>query len=270
MYLEPFTDVQLMEICKVLGDTYSGLTGREIGSLLESLGIDDPSPTMTKRDRLFHALRARQQRDKSGNIVARFIMEAMAPIRYVPDKEDVFRERQERLNSVLSFVGLALRNDGKLVRISQTRTISEAQQRAQNLRRKLINRGAHADVLRYCNEELLKDNYFHAVFEATKSVAQKIRDKTGLSDDGAELVNKAFCGSTPLLALNKLQSKTERSEQKGFANLLKGLFGTFRNTTAHAPKITWPINEQDALDILTFISYVHRRLDNCVRTPYHR
>jgi uncharacterized protein (TIGR02391 family) len=44
------------------------------------------------------------------------------------------------------------------------------------------------DVLRYCKEELVVDNYFHAVFEATKSVAEKVRSKTGLTTDGA-----AFC-----------------------------------------------------------------------------
>jgi len=47
-------------------------------------------------------------------------------------------------------------------------------------------------------------------------------------------------------------------------NLLKGVFGTFRNTTAHAPKITWEINEQDALDILSMISLIHRKLDKAV------
>ena len=35
---------------------------------------------------------------------------------------------------------------------------------------------------------------------------------------------------------------------------------------AHAPKIHWPINEQDALDILTLASLLHRRLDSAVRT----
>jgi uncharacterized protein (TIGR02391 family) len=54
-------------------------------------------------------------------------------------------------------------------------------------------------------------------------------------------------------------------EQRGFMNLLKGLFGTFRNTAAHAPKITWKIDEQDALDILSLISLVHRRLDSATR-----
>jgi uncharacterized protein (TIGR02391 family) len=80
------------------------------------------------------------------------------------------------------------------------------------------------------------------------------------------LVDEAFGGELPLLALNTLQTETERSEHTGFMNLLKGLFGTFRNTLAHAPKIKWNINEQDAIDMLTFGSFVHRKLDSCVRT----
>ena len=122
-------------------------------------------------------------------------------------------------------------------------------------------------MLRFCREELLQDNYFHAVFEATKSIADKIRGKAGLVIDGAELVDKAFSVGNPLLAINSLQTETEQSEQKGFANLLKGVFGTFRNVTAHAPKIKWPIDEQDALDLLTMVSYVHRRIDRAIKVP---
>ena len=48
-------------------------------------------------------------------------------------------------------------------------------------------------------------------------------------------------------------------------NLLIGLFGMFRNTTAHIPKIKWEINKQDALDILSLASLVHRKLDNTKR-----
>lgn len=59
-------------------------------------------------------------------------------------------------------------------------------------------------------------------------------------------------------------TESQESEQKSFMNLLKGVFGTFRNTTAHAPKITWTINEQDALDILSMISLIHRKLDNAI------
>lgn len=45
------------------------------------------------------------------------------------------------------------------------------------------------------------------------------------------------------------------------------MFGTFRNVTGHAPKITWPISEQDALDLLTLVSYLHRRLDDAAQVP---
>jgi len=107
------------------------------------------------------------------------------------------------------------------------------------------------------------------VFEATKSVADKIRKKSGLTTDGARLVDEAFgfrAGSHPVLAFNTLQTETEMSEHRGLVNLLKGLFGTFRNTTAHAPKIKWIIKEQDAFDMLTLTSLLHRRLDEAVRT----
>ena len=69
-----------------------------------------------------------------------------------------------------------------------------------------------------------------------------------------------------MLAINSLRTETEKSEQKGFANLLKGMFGTFRNVTGHAPRISWPIDEQDALDLLSIVSYLHRRLDSAART----
>jgi uncharacterized protein (TIGR02391 family) len=69
----------------------------------------------------------------------------------------------------------------------------------------------------------------------------------------------------PILSINSLRTETEISEQKGFSNLLVGLFGAIRNPTAHAPKITWPMSELDALDILSLVSFVHRKLDGVVK-----
>jgi uncharacterized protein (TIGR02391 family) len=132
-----------------------------------------------------------------------------------------------------------------------------------------MNRNVHSDMLRFRREELLQDNFFHAVFEAAQSVADKIREKSGLTTDGARLVDEAFgfkAGSHPVLALNTLQTETEKSEHRGLTNLLKGVFGTLRNTTAHAPKIKRIITEQDAFDMLTLTSLLHRRLDETVRT----
>ena len=84
--------------------------------------------------------------------------------------------------------------------------------------------------------------------------------------DGSDLVDAALGGSAPLLAINSLQTETERSEQRGFTNLIKGVFGTFRNVTAHTPRVCWAVKELDALDLLSTLSYIHRRLDTAVRT----
>ncbi len=45
------------------------------------------------------------------------------------------------------------------------------------------------------------------------------------------------------------------------------LFQAFRNPTGHAPKITWVMSEQDALDLLSLVSYLHRRLDAAAIVP---
>ena len=252
-------------IAKVLGDTGRGLTGSDIGRLLVESDIPDPWPAATKWKRLHEALKQKQQRDRCANNVCMFIQNAMSPARHHSNQEWYSATRYE-LNKTLAFEGLSLGENGKISKSQKASTITEAAARASKLRESLIARRVHPDVLKYCKEELLVDNYFHTVFEATKSVAEKIRQKTGLTSDGAALVDDSFSfkSSVPHLALNALQTESERSEQKGFVNLLKGLFGTFRNTTAHAPKITWAITEQDALDILSLVSLIHRRLDLAV------
>jgi uncharacterized protein (TIGR02391 family) len=263
-----FDHVNLRAICDILGDTHSGLTGSEIGQLLQSCSICDPSPTQTKRIRLFEALSQQQRRDGCGNHVVAFIYAAMNPIRYTRERE-LFENRRSQLNQVLSFCGLSLGEDGRLRQVTASRTLTEAQERATKLHRDLLARNVHPDVLRFCRAELLQDNYFHAVFEAAKSVADKIREKSGLTGDGAKLVDQAFgfrAGSHPILAFNTLRTETEVGEHRGLMNLSKGLFGTFRNITAHAPKIKWVIKEQDALDMLSLASLLHRRLDGAVRT----
>jgi uncharacterized protein (TIGR02391 family) len=130
-------------------------------------------------------------------------------------------------------------------------TISQAEQRASQLRANLQKRGVHLDILKACRAELNQKNYFHVVLETTKSIGQKLRDKTGLHADGAPLADAApALGQTgmPFLAFNTLQTESEISEQNGLLNLIKGLFGTFRNPAAHAPKISWNMTEVDAMD----------------------
>jgi len=189
----------------------------------------------------------------------------MSPASHYSNQE-WFNNIRFELNKILAFAGYSLGENGKVSITSRSSTISESVAKASKLKEHLLNRRVHPDILTYCQEELLVDNYFHVVFEATKSVADKIRIRTGLTSDGASLIDEAFSfkEKIPHLALNALETESEQSEQKGFMNLVKGLFGTFRNTTAHAPKIKWSIEEQDALDILSMVSLIHRRLDTAI------
>lgn len=188
----------------------------------------------------------------------------MTPSRYINTPES-FDLRRSELNKVLSFEGYLITNRGGISKTSQANTISEARNRANNLRAKLEARNVHAHIFRYCKEELLTENYFHSVLEASKSIFDRIRETSCLNEDGAKLLDSAFGGDYPVLIINNYLSESEKSEHKGFANLLKGLFGMFRNPLAHEVKIKWEMNEEDALDILTLISYCHRRLDKVHR-----
>jgi uncharacterized protein (TIGR02391 family) len=165
------------------------------------------------------------------------------------------------LNRALAFAGLAVEASGTLISVEQAQTLTDAQRRASDLRADLELRDVHPDVLRFCREELLADNYFHAVLEAAKSVADKLRQRTGSTDDGAVLVDRVLGGELPLLAINQLSTESEKSEQRGFANLVKGTFGMFRNTTAHAPKIAWAVKKEDAEEVFTLLSLIHKRID---------
>lgn len=258
--VQPFSAQDLTSICKILADTREGFTGAEIGYLLRDCQIPDVSPEITKWKRLFNAFVEFQDKRQFGNHVVVFINRSMNPVQYTgnPNK---FAERKDKLNTVLSFSGLYISDDGKVRWSKKASSLDDAMKRANRLHASLIARQVHNDILAFSKAELLKDNYFHAIFEAMKSVSSKIRKKTGLDADGANLVEKAFGGETPLLAINPLSKETERGEQRGFANLLKGFFGTVRNPLAHEAKIEWEISEQDALDILTALSLVHRKLD---------
>jgi uncharacterized protein (TIGR02391 family) len=262
-----FNPQQLEAIARILADTDSGLTGSQIGYLLQDCKIPDVTPEMTKWKRLFNAFVECQNHRHLGNHVLMFINRAMNPVTYTASPE-LFASRQAQLNSVLAFCGMAVGDDGKVRHAAQATDLEDAIARADRLHATLATRKVHIDVLEFCRAELLQKNYFHAVFEAMKSIAAKIRSLSGLTSDGAELVQQAFgmpSGKSPVLAINALSTETDRGEQRGFANLLIGLFGTIRNPTAHNPKIEWDMSEQDALDILTTASLIHRKLDKARR-----
>lgn len=254
-----FTQDQLEAIAAALGDTEVGLTGSEIQHLIASSKMVDPGP-LTKRVRIYNAFAESQNERKDRTHILKFIRLAMKPAWHIRNPSR-YEPMRARLNEALAFAGLMVDQAGDLRPSATASTLPEAQRRARELRADLEGRGVHPDVLKFCREELLADNYFHAVQEAVKSVADKMRTRTGLTDDGATLVDRVLGGEPPLLAINSRSTMSEKSEQSGFANLVRGTFGMFRNPTAHEARIHWSMTREDAEDLLTIVSLVHRRLD---------
>lgn len=262
----PFKESHLEALCSALAD--GGLTGSEMAGMLAAVRIDDPGKE-TKRRRLYEAFSRCQRRDGSSNGVLAFVKMALDPARYVRQPERLVSLR-DNVNLSLAFAGYRVDELGEIHLIRNASTIDEATERVGRLRTELQRRGAHPEALRFCRPELLREDYFHAVLEASKSLAATLRSRAILSTDGVTLVDDALGGDRhklPRLAFNSLKTETEWSEHRGVAFLLKGVFSVYRNPTAHEPRITRPVSESEALEALTLISSLHRWLDLSVRTP---
>lgn len=261
----PFPPRTLEQISRMLGEAVSG---SQLDRIFAGIKLKDTSGESTKWKRIDYTLETHQSRTGNGNGLVGLLHAILEPGGF--DSSEEFDALRRQVNVPLGLAGLEIREDGRVHVLSKrATTLSEAEERADKLGTELRRRAVHPDVLRYCRSELLEDNYFHAVLEASKSVAEKIRDRTGLTGDGAPLVDQACSLSTviPPLAFNKLETESEQSEHKGLSMLIKGLFGTFRNTRAHAPRLKWATSLEEALDMLTLASMLHRRLDEATVTP---
>ena len=257
----PFPEGQIEAFARLLGECGSGT---DISRVLHDRGLIDSSGESTKWRRLYWVFLDSQRRTNCANSIIDFIQSFLIPARFV-GRIDEFETHRQQLNAILAFAGLEYGKDGKFRHCEAARTLDEAEARVRTIRSKFQGRQIHPEVLKYCRVELMQDNYFHAVFEAAKGLAQRIRDLSGVQLDGAALVDRVFASERPILAINSLQTETEKSEHKGFAMLLKGCFGAVRNPLAHEPKILWQ-GEDDAADYLSLISLLHRKLDDCVKT----
>jgi uncharacterized protein (TIGR02391 family) len=125
------------------------------------------------------------------------------------------------------------------------------------------SRGYHQQIHLHCRQLYRQENYFHAVFEAAKAYNKYVQSKSQSEKDGVDLMMNVFSlnGS---LKLNSGESKTEQNIQDGVKFLSAGLMQAMRNPTAHEPAIEWPINKQDCLDMLSFISYLFKQIDKAI------
>jgi hypothetical protein len=234
--VEAFSEELLQRICDVLAHPTTGLTGSEIGTYLLRLHIADPGPGVTRRTRLFEALRGRQAKDRSGDCVVQFLQATLDPARYGGNLP-VFEGRRRDINDVLAPVGLELLGDGRLHALSPA------------------SQAASGEAARLQAAQL------------AQPLAAKIRDLSGLAGDGLDLAERAFgirgVGRLPLVAFNQRRSEAERLENAGLVALLKGFFAACHDLLPSA---------EDLSDLAALAALLSRRLGTAhrLRTPESR
>ena len=270
---------QIKAICGVVAHTSQGLTKNELTVLLGQCGIcavDDGSSRsqwgytigLNKRDWLYNCLATEINNSHSLSKVFSFLQAALNPARYTSvDSRQRYRYLLEETNKILLFAGLSIDQSGKLIEVSQAHTLTEVDKRVNHLKKALYDRAIHSEVQKYCIEDYLRADYYDAVFEAAKGLAERVRQISGLTTDGGTLFQTAFSQNKPYIFFNAMKTESERSEFVGLKELLEAIFHLVRNPAAHTPKVNWKTDETKALDILTLISFAHKDLDECHRIP---
>ena len=187
MTTPPFTSAALDELADYLVSERD--THRVLDRKFAELGIMEPTPEPSpeettykamglrrgvdygvmkpsKRDRLGYALDFQYKRS-GNNGVLQLIKALNELVVYSMDPEG-FRAFCSGLNRILRFYGVEYRDDGAFHKVDPTRTVSEAERRAEALENKMASRRVHYEVRKYCKAEYMKENYFHAVVEAYK------------------------------------------------------------------------------------------------------
>ena len=263
MSFPELSESELLAIAKVLGDAELGFTGTEISSLCSISGLRDIDSNNTKYKILFNAFYNQTRRDNCCNCVYKFIQVCMDPARGI-NTQDLYEKRRYEVNKVLMLKGIEIREDGNFYTVSKAHSLSEVERRTKELKHKLLGYCTHQRVLMYCKEEVLANDYFHAVQEAVKGICDRVREISGLNLDGNDLIQTVFSIKKIYIALNSLRTSSEQNQQNGLKEIILGLIHMVRNVTAHELRIRWDINENDAIDILQQVSFVHKYLNRCI------
>jgi uncharacterized protein (TIGR02391 family) len=255
----------IRSLSKIIGEEV--LTHRQINEQFLNSGLVDNGQGTNKSDRIYFTLVARQKQDHCANNILSFILRIINPKRY--DSEVEFEKHRTAINEKLLYEGIEIDKTGQAKTVDKAKTISEAKRRSMRIKERVHGIGIHSDILPYCESEWLNKNYFHAILEITKSVAERLRQKSGYSSDGAELVDECFGlgkDKKPMLAFNTLQSDSDESEHKGFGNFVKGFFSMYRNPKAHDPKLLEDTQLTEMTEVLVVATIIQNKLDKTFKT----
>lgn len=258
----------LEQLAKIVAEH---ITGSKITNMLENLNLRpvEDSENNTKWKRLYNAaVNAHNQgNDDAILVIIKYIMD---PINFIKVGSIEHKDILNNINLILLMQGLELTEAGQITTAIKAKTLSEAEQRSTGLKAALKPYNIHPQILMFCRPEILTDNYFHLVLEATKCVLTELRTISNLSLDGIQLINACFDGKNPLIVFNKLETNEERDEHKGLQSLLTLIVHWYRNPQAHTSKYLSYNTKEETIVALILISKARILLEKCFINPTHQ
>lgn len=256
---EPFSLAALERISKIIGERY---TGTEITELFRKAGFPDfHHDGSTKWRWVYWALEQLQSKYSGPKPVAIVIQQVCNPEEYVGNAEG-YEQTITQINEVLKFYGLAVnKQTGKIIVTGKKDTSLST--RESEKARQFNSRSFHPEVIKHGRQLFIEDHHFHAVFECCKAFDKYVANKSQIDKRGQALMGAALSLKGPL-KLNSQRTESERNEQEGVMYLCMGLMNAIRNPEGHEPELDWPISPEDALDIMSMISFLYRQVDKAV------
>jgi uncharacterized protein (TIGR02391 family) len=259
--VDPFSLSALERIAKIIGDRY---TGSEITEFFRKAGFPQiRHDGSTKWRFVYSALEQIQNNTYGPYQIAKIVQQLCDPQEYFGNAEG-HRQIVNEINEILSFYGLTVNTkDGKIIVTGKTDAVLRLRSRESEEAKLFDSRVFHPEVKKHARLLFLEGRHFHAVFECCKAFDKYVREKSKLDKHGSELMSATLSPKGPL-KLNSQRTETERNEQEGVMHLCMGLMRAIRNPESHEPELDWPITREDALDILSLISFLYRQVDKAV------
>ena len=97
-----------------------------------------------------------------------------------------------------------------------------------------------------------------------RAASELIRNKSGLDSDGNTLIGSAFGGQNPIIKVNALHTESERDEQRGVEQLLRGIYTAIRNPRSHEKRT----DSSETADVLiAFVGWLVGLIDKS-KSPF--
>lgn len=127
-------------------------------------------------------------------------------------------------------------------------------------------------ILELLHPRVIASSYSHfktghfreSVLNSVVTVFDLLRERTGLDKDGSELVAETFSLQRPLLIVSTLETESGRNDQKGFIQMLQGVYLGVRNPKAHT--LNMSPSQHVAAQYLVFSSLLCRRVEESTLT----